>query len=41
MIRRILARFGWAVVRTWTPRHRAIQVTRQRWHFYIGWWKTT
>jgi hypothetical protein len=40
MIRRLLARFGWAVIRTWTERQRSIQIARRESHFYIGWWRT-
>lgn len=40
MIRRLLARFGWAVVLTWTPRNRGLYVyCGNRWATGCGWWR--
>lgn len=41
MIRRFLARLGWAIVWTWTPRHRGLYLYRRRWAIAVlSWWRT-
>jgi len=39
LVRRVLARLGWAFVFTNTHRCRIWQVSRRRWHFAVSFWR--